>query len=641
MKKAFIIVTVEGLEDLTRKLVLQVRAWRQKDISVYVIRNERGKEGYATGVNKGIKEALRDGAELFVVANPDISLKGIHPRHFFTAAREFDVWGYAFKQEKNTYYGGVIDSIRLSGGLSDSPAVERFSPVDFVSGSLIAFHKDVIDTIGLWDEGYGMYYEDVDFCFRARKAGFKIGIDSEVVYTHFETSKTNRRKNEQLAKNRFRFFLKYADVRQTSFELLRLPLTIYEYRRLIWESIKDRPFLVNFLSLNSSSLVLKMLNFVLFLFLVRFLSAADYGAYTLIWAVVGLLTPLADFGTTTFGITQLANSRISFNELFSFRIATGAVVAVIALVSALLFNMTAAAGLLLIAAVMAANTLSGSLLVLMSNKSKTYVTSWISVAFNTLLIAATVATLVMTKRLQDTLMVIGVFYAFYSVLNAVLLKKYYQPLKILFDIREWRNLITYSLPFLLLTFFAGFYFRIDVFVLSKLKGNDVVGLYSAGYKFFEALLFIASSYTIAASPIIQKLLAVNRDECMKRISRDSKLLFSFGFGCAIVLSIVAPVALPFVLKTSYGDSIKVLQITMFALPFMLVSTVYMSVLFILKKVNAILGVYAAQALLVLILNLIFVPQYSLFASAWITVGAEILNATVVMILVRKVYADLT
>lgn len=641
MKKAFIIVTVAGLEDLTRALVLQVKSWRLKDLSIYVIRNEKGAEGYATGVNKGIQEALRDEAELFIVANPDISLKGIYPKEFFQVAREFDVWGYAFKQDNKTYYGGELDKARLSGGLSTDIPVSRFVPVDFVSGSLTGFHKAVIDSIGMWDEGYGMYYEDVDFCTRAAKAEFKVGVDSEITYTHFEASKKNREKDEQLAKNRFRYFLKYADVRQTVLETFRLPLTIYEYRKLIWDSIKTRPFLVNFLSLNSSSLMLKLLSFILFLFLVRFLSVPDYGVYTLIWALVGFLTPVADFGTTTFGVTQLANSRVSFNELFSFRVAASVIVMTAAVLTAFFFNITAAAGIFLIATVMLSNSVSGSLLILMSNKSKTYITSLVSVVFNSVLVAATVILLALGGDLKSVLFIIGVAYAVYSLVTVYYLKKYYKPLRFLATISEWKNIVRYSFVFFVLAFFAGLYFRIDVLVLSRLKGNEGVGIYSAGYKFFEALLFVASSYTIAAAPVIQKLLAINRDECLKRIKRDSRILFSFGVGSALVLAMLAPVFLPLFLKGTYAPSVQVFQITIFALPFMLVSTVYMNVLFILKKSKAILALFTAQALLVLILNLLYVPRYSFYASAWITVLAELLNVIAVIILVKKVYADIT
>jgi N-acetylglucosaminyl-diphospho-decaprenol L-rhamnosyltransferase len=45
-------------------------------------------------------------------------------------------------------------------------------PVDWVSGASLVIRKEVFDAVGLLDENYFMYYEEVDFCLRARQAGW-------------------------------------------------------------------------------------------------------------------------------------------------------------------------------------------------------------------------------------------------------------------------------------------------------------------------------------------------------------------------------------------------------------------------------------------------------------------------------------
>jgi N-acetylglucosaminyl-diphospho-decaprenol L-rhamnosyltransferase len=52
------------------------------------------------------------------------------------------------------------------------PASDRARPVDWVTGAFIGFPRAMFDKIGGFDEDYFMYYEDVDFCLRARRAGF-------------------------------------------------------------------------------------------------------------------------------------------------------------------------------------------------------------------------------------------------------------------------------------------------------------------------------------------------------------------------------------------------------------------------------------------------------------------------------------
>ena len=52
------------------------------------------------------------------------------------------------------------------------PAVDVPTPVGWVEGSTFFVRGEVLERIGLFDEGYFLYFEEVDFCFRAARAGF-------------------------------------------------------------------------------------------------------------------------------------------------------------------------------------------------------------------------------------------------------------------------------------------------------------------------------------------------------------------------------------------------------------------------------------------------------------------------------------
>ena len=46
--------------------------------------------------------------------------------------------------------------------------------VDYVIGAALAVKRARLEQIGLFDEGYFLYYEDVDLCQRARRAGYRV-----------------------------------------------------------------------------------------------------------------------------------------------------------------------------------------------------------------------------------------------------------------------------------------------------------------------------------------------------------------------------------------------------------------------------------------------------------------------------------
>jgi len=57
-------------------------------------------------------------------------------------------------------------------------------PVDWVSGSCMFFARSTADSIGPWDANFFLFFEDIDWCLRAREKGFQIYHTSEARITH-------------------------------------------------------------------------------------------------------------------------------------------------------------------------------------------------------------------------------------------------------------------------------------------------------------------------------------------------------------------------------------------------------------------------------------------------------------------------
>ncbi|NTU73188.1 glycosyltransferase family 2 protein [Candidatus Roizmanbacteria bacterium] len=240
MKIAFIFVCFHTPEQEKKRLEHEVKQLNLNECQLYFPDNTNTGLGYAAGVNQGIREALKDRNELFVIANTDISLKEVTGAGFIAGGKHFDVWGFAMNQNKIRYYGGEIDPLRYSGGLITRKPTDRFVPVDYVTGSLMVIKSTVIETIGVWDESYHMYYEDVDYCVRTRKGGFKVGIDAKMCYEHFESSQKRKEKDIQLARSRVKFLIKHGTLKAKMHELLRLPKTLYEERQIISKLGRDK-----------------------------------------------------------------------------------------------------------------------------------------------------------------------------------------------------------------------------------------------------------------------------------------------------------------------------------------------------------------------------------------------------------------
>jgi N-acetylglucosaminyl-diphospho-decaprenol L-rhamnosyltransferase len=65
--------------------------------------------------------------------------------------------------------------------------------VDWVSGSCFLVRRRAWDALGGFDEGYFMYAEDVDLCWRAKQAGWRVAFEPAARVTHVQGVSTARR----------------------------------------------------------------------------------------------------------------------------------------------------------------------------------------------------------------------------------------------------------------------------------------------------------------------------------------------------------------------------------------------------------------------------------------------------------------
>lgn len=626
MKPAFIIVLFKTPQKEIDRLKKEIKKIGFASYSLFFIDNTKNNIGYAGGVNLGIKKALQDKCDYIVVANPDISFKSFTTKNLFQPKNNFDIWGFAMKQNNKVYYGGEIDPWNASGGLLQLKPKFRFQFCDFISGSLMIFKSEILDKVGYFNEDYFMYYEDVDFCFRARKLGLKIGIDSEIVYEHFEVSSDNHEKSNLLFNAHKTYVQNYGTSLQKTHSLAK---------RIIKSS-----FLMNFMSLNISSVTIKLLHFLSFIFLIKYLNASEYGIYTLVWTQVLLLSPLLDFGTTSYSIVNINNEKKhSMQSLFNLRFVVSIFIFILTLILSLILfrsNTKVYLYIFIMATVIFTNTFSGSYFIFNALKNKLYISSRNSIIFNAIVIIGTIISLVIYRRLLIVFIIIFLCYNGYTLVNILLLKKEMGNFRFKINLPEWKIILKQSYIYILISFFAGLYFKIDILLLTALKGINEVGIYSAGYKFFDALLFIAASYNVTATPILARL-SQDRNKLFAKVKKDIIFLLSIGLLIVIGVWLFAPIILPRILKTSYSPSISVLNIVILALPLIFFNSVFMNLLYIFKKAHLVIYMFVFQSIVNASLNWFLIPKYSFYSSAWITVASELINAIIILLICKVVW----
>lgn len=152
--------------------------------SIQLIENPRNL-GFAGGANTGIQQALRDGADYVLLLNNDVV---VHPRflhELVTAARGLPDFAAAcpkiyFYDRPQVIYsaGGMVNpwtggARQVGRGREDRGQYERIAVRDYADGACMLIARDALERVGLLDEDYFAYWEETDWCARAREAGLR------------------------------------------------------------------------------------------------------------------------------------------------------------------------------------------------------------------------------------------------------------------------------------------------------------------------------------------------------------------------------------------------------------------------------------------------------------------------------------
>lgn len=218
-----------------------------RSLTVKVIDSQKNL-GFSGGQNLGIRYALKNGADYVLVLNNDTLVHkkllvqlievaknfpdaGIFsPKIHFVPGFEFHKERYKKKDLGNVIWaaGGEIDWKNIYGknrGVDevDSGQYGRVAKVDFASGAAMLVRREVFEQIGFFDDDYFMYFEDVDFCVRAKKRGWNVLYVPEALVWHkvAQSSGIGSGLNDYyISRNRLAFGLRYASFK-TKLALLR------------------------------------------------------------------------------------------------------------------------------------------------------------------------------------------------------------------------------------------------------------------------------------------------------------------------------------------------------------------------------------------------------------------------------------
>ena len=177
-----------------------------------IIRNELNL-GFSKGVNVGLRAALEQGFDYVWVLNNDTTVSTDTLKElvaFAEADADIGIVGCVLVEDSSnrliqSWGGGTIN---LTTGIVRH--VKKAAPVkslDYINGASMLLRYNALKDVGLFDENYFMYWEDIDLSMRMRAHGWQLGVAKNAVVNHMVSATIGRN-----SWNRRRIYLRSAKI---------------------------------------------------------------------------------------------------------------------------------------------------------------------------------------------------------------------------------------------------------------------------------------------------------------------------------------------------------------------------------------------------------------------------------------------
>jgi hypothetical protein len=203
--------------------------------------------GFTGGNNMGIQEAMVRKADLIWLLNndtvvdknvlsfaqvfDDVQVGACGCKIYFASGHEFHHDRYKENERGRVFWyaGGIVDWDNLYAshrGVDevDHGQYDRIVETPFITGCSLVVRREVVGKVGMLDDRYYLYLEDLDWNIRIQKAGWKtVYVPTSVVW-HVNAGSSGRPGNPvheyYFTRNRLLLGMKYAKFR-TKFALIR------------------------------------------------------------------------------------------------------------------------------------------------------------------------------------------------------------------------------------------------------------------------------------------------------------------------------------------------------------------------------------------------------------------------------------
>jgi len=214
--------------------------------------------------------------------------------------------------------------------------------------------------------------------------------------------------------------------------------------------------------------------------------------------------------------------------------------------------------------------------------------------------------------------------SFLNLILAILFLRKYGGLRLELDFVFWGKFLKQSLPLAAASVLVMVYFKLDTVMLSLMKTQDEVGLYSLAYKVLESLIFLPTMFVGLMMPFFSRFFVQSLEKFKASVFFTQKIFLIFA--CPLVLGgvFLSRRIILFLAGEQFVPAAWTLSILMMAVGVIFFGALYSSVLIAINRQKKLTLIYGLGAVVNLGLNFVFIPRYSYNGAALTTLFTELL-----------------
>lgn len=373
----------------------------------------------------------------------------------------------------------------------------------------------------------------------------------------------------------------------------------------------------------------------------RYLGKIGFGEYTTINTFLSFFAVAADLGLTLVTVQMISQPGINRDEtlsnLFSLRFFSALILLILAPITIVFFPYSSSIkwGVLIISSCYLFVAMNQIMVGLFQKELKLDKVAIAEIISRLGLLMGVWLTVIYDWGLQGILWASVV-----SCLISTLIHFYYTRklarLTLNFNWPVWLQILKKSWPIGLTIIFNLIYLRADTLLLSIFRSQEEVGIYGAAYKIIDVLITLPFIFAGIILPIMTSAWYLRDGRQFARITQKS-------------FDLMAIVAMPMIFGTYFlADSImavvagpefavagNVLRLLIIACSIIYLGTIFSHAVIALDKQKSIITAYAFVAITSLAAYLFFIPRYSYYGAAGVTIYSEAAIALAAAVLVWR------